>query len=356
MTVFWLLAAIMLVVSVGVIVVPLLRSQDDNEAGAGRTPAVAVGATAAVLTVPVLALVLYNFLTTWDWDQADAVAQSPTAPSVQEMVSGLERRLREGGGEVGEWVMLGRSYVVLGQYDKARDAYAKAYELDEGATPEVTSAYAEALILADAAELQGLGGRLLEEVLAASPGNQKALWWGGMAAYQRRDWAVAAERWTRLKESGPPAQVQQMLAQRIAEVEQRLGGTTPVAPPATASAPVTAAGPTSVELDVSIAPELAAQVDGAAPLFIIARNTTAAGPPLAVVRRRSAELPLKVELSDADAMIPGTKLSTQSELKLVARVALGGSPLPQPGDLFGEIQYRFADGSPVALRIDSVVQ
>ena len=47
MTLFWVLAAIMLVVSVGVIVVPLLRSQEDNEAGAGRTPAVVAGATAA---------------------------------------------------------------------------------------------------------------------------------------------------------------------------------------------------------------------------------------------------------------------------------------------------------------------
>ena len=33
MTLFWVLAAIMLVVSVGVIVVPILRSQEDNEAG-----------------------------------------------------------------------------------------------------------------------------------------------------------------------------------------------------------------------------------------------------------------------------------------------------------------------------------
>jgi cytochrome c-type biogenesis protein CcmH len=123
--------------------------------------------------------------------------------------------------------------------------------------------------------------------------------------------------------------------------------------PAPAPAPPT--DPDAIQLSVTLAPGLDGKLTGVSPLFIFARGT-AGGPPLAVIRRGSNELPLTIEMSDANAMMQGVKISAMPELQLVARVSLSGSPAAKPGDLFGEVKYSRDSGQQAAIVIDQVVE
>jgi cytochrome c-type biogenesis protein CcmH len=106
---------------------------------------------------------------------------------------------------------------------------------------------------------------------------------------------------------------------------------------------------------VSITPQLAKEVPAGAPLFVFVRDGEGAGPPLAVTRRNAAELPLTVELSDRDSMIPGRSLSNAARLTVVARVTRSGQPVARSGDLEGRLSYDVRTGSPTELIINSVV-
>ena len=95
----------------------------------------------------------------------------------------------------------------------------------------------------------------------------------------------------------------------------------------------------------------------AAPLFVFVRDAQKGGPPLAVIRRQAGDLPITLQISDADIMLPGRTLASLEEATLVARIANGGDPIAKPGDVYGEARWqRKAGGAgPVAIVIDRVV-
>jgi cytochrome c-type biogenesis protein CcmH len=241
-----------------------------------------------------------------------------------------------------------------------------------GADIETLTSYAEALVLADSNALLADAGDLFDRALALAPQDPKALWYGGLAAFGRGDYALARDRWQALidRDPPPPDEVKRILADRVAAAEAKLagGGPAPVQAAAAATAPATTGSPNAaageegnatpgrtIVVDVSVAPALASKVNASAPLFVLARAPGGGGPPLAVERHSSGELPLTIELSDADAMVPGRGVSTANAVEIVARVALSGQPLAQSGDLYGSVQLAPGGGETRArIEIDRV--
>ncbi|CAN5308231.1 hypothetical protein BH24PSE2_BH24PSE2_10860 [soil metagenome] len=334
---FWSLAGIMLLAALMFVLVPLWRT---------RAPLDRTRLSSALmlgLALPLLALLLYGLLGTHE-------NQDDDLPSVEEMVAALEARLVQAPDDVDGWLMLGRSYLVMQRFAEAARAYGRANALTSGQDPNVLAAWGEALVLGDSAALQGRAGALFAAALEIAPNDRRALWYGGLVAYARGDLRLARERWTRLRALAPPAAVERLLADRIEEIDQRLGQPEVAGPD---SEPAGGEADDGVVLRIGIQPELAARVDPQAPLFVIAR--AGPGPPVAVARRRAGELPLKITLSDADAMVPDRVLSDFDELELIVRVALSGAALPVSGDLFGEKRFRSGQPEPVELIIDRVV-
>ena len=109
-----------------------------------------------------------------------------------------------------------------------------------------------------------------------------------------------------------------------------------------------------VTVRVSIAPKLAGQAPGDAPLFVLVRSS-AGGPPLAVTKRSVKELPATIELSDRDTMIAGRSLKDAGKVTVLARVARSGEPVARSGDLEGRVSYDVGSPAPVDLVIDSIV-
>lgn len=104
--------------------------------------------------------------------------------------------------------------------------------------------------------------------------------------------------------------------------------------------------------DVSLAADIPPHV----PVYVIARDPTQPGPPLAVRRLFVGDLPTRIELTDADAMLPGGQISELDLVELFARASLGGTPTAQSGDLeSARATIRPDVGIVAQLRIDRAV-
>ena len=295
--------------------------------------------------MPVAAFLIYFSLSNWDWHAPDEVPPA-AAPDLQRVVAELQRRLASQPDDVEGWKLLGRSATVLGDYPLARRAFGEAYTRTQGADADAVVGYAESMILMDEREIDGEAAQLFERALEMAPDNARALWYGGIVAYRRGDMALAQQRWIELQDHDLPADLRQVLAERLAELEQIEGK------PAARAGCAAPAG--AIDLTVGIDPALAARVPADATLFVIARRG-GGGPPLAVQRRPVGAWPVSLRLSDADAMLPGISLAGAGPLKLVARISRSGQPIAASGDLFGEVGYDFASARPASITIDRTV-
>jgi len=75
-----------------------------------------------------------------------------------------------------------------------------------------------------------------------------------------------------------------------------------------------------------LAPALAGRALPDDTLFIFARAAEGARMPLAILRKRVADLPLSFTLDDTLALTPEMKISSFAEVKIEARVSKSGQP------------------------------
>ncbi len=340
MTAFITICAVLLTAAIGLLAWPLLRRAGT---GGARAP-IAAAVVAAVL--PVAAFLVYFSLSAWDW-RAPAEMQAGTHADLQGVVTELQEKIKERPDDPEGWKLLGRAATVLGDYPLASRAFEEAYRLTGGRDADAVVGDAESKILLDEREIDGEAAQLFERALELDPGNARALWYGGIVAYRRGDMALAQRRWIELQDHELPADLRQVLAERLAELEQSEGK-----PPSASGGPPVAG---AVEITVGIDPALAASVPADAMLFVIARRG-GGGPPLAVQRRRVDGWPASLRLSDADAMLPGTSLADAGPVTLVARISRSGQPIAARGDLYGEVGYDFASARPASITIDRTVQ
>lgn len=371
MTDFLVIAALMIGAAVLVLVWPMVRVAE------GSRPALL---TAVVLGIvlPVSAAALYHRFSNFSWDGGDVELAAGAPPSVPQMLAKLEKHLAEHPDDVGGWTMLGRSNFVLKNYPASVSAYERAYTLTAGKDAEVDASLAESLAMTDRDSLSTRGAALLEEALRADPKNPRALWYGGVVAYNQGKRELARSRWLAVLDLGPPVEVARSLAEQINRIDEELGrkpdprllamaqASAPL-PPATGdgegAGAVSAAADQApaqagavVRLKVSLSPALRTRLDGSATLFVFAQDPDAPGPPLAVRRFEPGQaLPLEVELTAADAMIPSRTLARVKQAKIVARYSKSGQPLAAHGDLFGELTYAIGRTDRAALVIDQVV-
>lgn len=185
----------------------------------GRSTALAIA-----LIVPLLSIGLYLQL---DHTRENGAAPPPMADgsggfSPEMMVQRLAQRLKENPEDGQGWLMLARSYSVQGRYTEATEAYAKALPL-VGEQPDVLTDYAEMMALGRPnQDLSGKPSELFARALALDANHPKAIWLSGMADFQQQNYAKAATAWRRLL-ALMPADVEgmQTVRQHIAEAEAR---------------------------------------------------------------------------------------------------------------------------------------
>jgi cytochrome c-type biogenesis protein CcmH len=349
MVAFILAAAVMAALAAAAVAVPLLRHRGNR----------IVGAVSALLLVA-LASGLYPLWSSWDWN-ATATGHA-VSPEVAAMVAKLEKHLAEQPTDLEGWLMLGRSYEATGRIDEAIVAFDHAHQLDGGKNVEATLGLGEAISMKAGGEVTPQAAQLFEQALAQEPRNPRALLFGGFSAAVQGDAALARTRWETLKAMHPPAQIVQMLDERLAELASIPGG----ASDAMAGAPAVA-GDRSVDsrsppedrtakatVNLTIAPALKARLRAGTPLFVFAREPGSRGPPLAAKRLTDEAIGTRIELSAADSMMPGRALASGQRVSITARVSFSGQPTPASGDLFGELTYDVGRDGVRDLVIDQV--
>lgn len=189
-----------------------LQTAGDRPAGDSTAPAAPAlrrlwyGALAAFFVLlPGIAGGLYLMhFTPPPADPFEIVAPDRVTPQqILDMVARLERRLAESPDDARGWARLGRSYAVLGREKDAEQAYSKAYQL----APEDSQIVAEFAWLLYQRD-PGYTGEPVRSLYARlnrlEPDNPEALWFLGLAAYQKQDLRVALGYWERLHKTLPP--------------------------------------------------------------------------------------------------------------------------------------------------------
>jgi hypothetical protein len=270
-----------------------------------RHTRITVGILAIV--VPATALTLYWQVghRNWPQDQAKVAANSTAQKDIAATLARLEDRVRSA----------------------PTDAQA-AIDL------------AEALVAQDERNLMGRAGQLIEQALLHAPNNPKALWYGAVTALSVGKLPVARERLQRMLSQNPPDEIRSIVERQIQNLDEQL-----------AQQAASAGGGRAVTVQVALTPALAKGVAPGTALFILARDPAAGGPPLAVVKKTAAELPLTITLTDSNAMIAGRGISSVTRAQVVARLSKSGTPQQQSGDLYGEALVDFSKHEQVALQL-----
>ena len=327
----------------------------EAEPQAQRSGRWAIGLFGAL--IPALAVFLYLQLGAAPLLERSArppVAQKPAqepAHSLQDMVQKLAARLEEDPDNVEGWVMLGRSYAALDRYQEAENAYAQARRI-AGDHPQLLVDSADIMVMANGGRFTSEAAELLERALHVQPENAKGLWLMGHYEYQDEDFQSAVDYWQRAAAQLPPdSEDTRAIRQQIEQAESRLlaagGSVAPAAETRTApasdasaetrAAPAADAATTAVEVSVRLDPALSAQASAQDTVFIFARAAQGPRMPLAIVRKRVAELPVTVTLDDSLAMSPAMVLSNFDAVTIGARVSKSGNATPQSGDLQGSV-------------------
>ncbi|WP_031432359.1 c-type cytochrome biogenesis protein CcmI [Methylomarinum vadi] len=300
-----------------------------RKAGQGKWMIVAI-----LLFVPLVSLSLYftlgdtQAMVKVEQQQLALQKQQEAQQTIFKMVNGLAERLQQQPNDSEGWLMLGRSLKYMRQYDKAAQAFAQAYRL-LGEEPSVMLQYADALAMAQGGKLSGKPAELIFKALSLAPDDATGLWLGGMAKAEMGEYQQALRYWQKLepKLAGNPESLREVQG-LIAALKERIAETGGLE---------TASGQTGIEVEVKLDDSLYDKVQAGDTVFIYAQALNGPKMPLAIVRKRVADLPLSVELNDALAMTPAMKLSAFDNVKVIARISKSGNAMPQPGDLIGYV-------------------
>lgn len=279
--------------------------------------------------LPTLSLLIYLMLGETNALRKAELQETETkaAANVINMVEKLQQRLKQQPDDIQGWRMLGRSYTYLQQYQKAADVFAELYRRQPDDL-DVMLQYANNLAMARGGSMAGEPAELISLVLQRAPDNANALWLGGMAKAEEGSYAEAKQYWQKLvsllpKDSESLPQIKQMLLALDAEQAKNNSATPSV----------------DINVQVDIEPALKAKMQPDTTVFIYAQAANGPKMPLAIVRKKLADLPLKVVLNDSMAMQKTTRLGEHQQLRVMARVSQSGQAMPTAGDLIGSVEF-----------------
>ena len=278
-------------------------------------------ALGAALVIAVSTALLYRIVGAPQALDANALHAPET---LGDAIAQLEAELQRNPDQAEGWRLLAQAYTREDKPAQARDAFAKAAALAPN-DANILAEAAQARALADAKRLfDAPAVALLQRALRADANHQRARWFLGIAQRQAGDNAAAATTW------------EPLLAQVDAATATSLRTEINSARSAAGLAPLPVAAVSSLlTVRVSLDPGLAARVRlrGDSSVFVIAREVGGTPMPVAAEKHAVSDLPLTVELNDADSPMPTRKLSQLREVELVARLSTSGNAQRQEGDL-----------------------
>ena len=308
-------------------------SEDDGVAVLGSPKKTIIALT---IFIPVIAAVMYFWLGSAQQIADGGAKQQVAQQDVEKMVAGLAAKMEQDPSNLKGWAMLARSYKVMGRPKDAEKAYDRAGSyLDTD--PQLLADYADVSASNANGSFEGKPQAIINRALKADPNNMMALWLAGTADYNRGDYKGAVQVWGRLAKL-LPADSEDMKMIQGSIMEARGKANLPPEPLVSqATSPVAAVSSKNINGTVEINPDLKSRIKPDYIVMVIAR-APGARMPVAIMRGKAADLPLRFVLNDALAMTPDALISNLSEATIEVRISKSGQAKAEPGDLYSEIQ------------------
>jgi len=231
------------------------------------------------------------------------------------------------------WVMLGRTYRTLENFDASIKAYDAALKLS--ADDDLQLERIEVMAMQRQGNFDGEPWRVIREILQKDPQHYGALLTAGSASYAEGKYSDALKYWEKARkplEANHPDLAG--LDNAIATVRDKMGLPAKVA----STGPSGSAAPSSalnVSGQISLSAALKAKASPNDAVFVYATPANGDRMPLAIMKTTVSQLPLNFTLDDSTAMTPERKLSAAGEVFIKVRVSKSGNAMPQSGDLTG---------------------
>ena len=233
------------------------------------------------------------------------------------------------------WVMLGRTYRTLENFDASIKAYDAALKLS--ADDDLQLERIEVMAMQRQGNFDGEPWRVIRDILQKDPQHYGALLTAGSASYAERKYADALKYWEQARK---PLEANHPdlpgLENAIATVRETMGLPAKAASIGSSTSSGSAASSTlNVSGQISLSAALKAKASPNDAVFVYATPANGDRMPLAIMKTTVSQLPLNFTLDDSTAMTPDRKLSTAGEVFIKVRVSKSGNAMPQSGDLTG---------------------
>jgi len=265
---------------------------------------------------------------------------------VEKMVTEFAAKMEKDPSNLQGWVMLARSYRILGRNEDAVKAYERAGSFVDS-DPQLLADYADTLAANANGNFAGKPLRLINQALKLDPNNLMALWLSGTAAFSTGNYRSAVQTWEKLASQLPPNSEEiKMIEGSIAEARSKGG----LAPKATIISSAKA-----ISGQIELASDLKSKVKQGDTVMVIARQV-GERMPVAVLKIPVAQFPMSFVLNDALAMNPNAPLSKLTEVSIEVRISKTGMAKPETGDLISAAKTIKVGAENVRLLVDQVRQ
>ncbi|GLS89429.1 c-type cytochrome biogenesis protein CcmI [Psychromonas marina] len=272
----------------------------------------------------------------------------PTEQDLRDIMLGLRTQLANDANDADGWLLYSRLGMVFKDTELALDAIKKAYAL----TPEsvdVVLVYAQLKMQKGDEYSQQQAEMMLAQLLADNPTELQAWSMYAFMALEKQDFSAAIQRWTQmltlvdsdseqagmLRDSIDYANTQ--MQSQDSDAMSTSNSSLPTVQQSTQktleSATLDEAGKPIYTVNISISDAVLVPESG----FLIVYAQAVSGPkmPIAAVKFALTTLPVSTQISDANAMMQGMKLSDQSEFVIKARLSKSGNVMNKEGDWQG---------------------
>ncbi|MCL1052131.1 c-type cytochrome biogenesis protein CcmI [Shewanella abyssi] len=311
----------------------------------------------AVMSAVILGISGYMYSTLGAYENLDQpmAANQPhagmdTAQIMSQRVQMMEAQAQAEPENSQLWFSLGHTYISANRYDDAIKAFDKTMEL-VGVQAELLGPKATALYYRSNQQMTPAVQALIDQSLALDDSDPSTLLLVGMDSFFSAEYQTAIDAWQLILDSERKDVDRSAIINAIDSAKMRMESDGDM-PNDDAHKNVT---PKTVTIEVSISPELQAQVASTDMLFIFARSTEGPKVPLAATKVSAESLPATITLDDSTNMGGNVKLSDAKAVEVIAVLSKHGSVKPQAGDIQGKLSM-LKVGDTGQLILDTQVQ
>ncbi|WP_022942006.1 c-type cytochrome biogenesis protein CcmI [Psychromonas hadalis] len=260
----------------------------------------------------------------------------PTEQELRDIMLGLRTHLASDPSDAKGWLLYSRLGMVFKDADLALDAIKKAYHLKPDSV-DIRLVYAQLKMQRGDEYSQQQAELMLADLLKDNPTELQAWSMYAFMALEKQDYNAAITRWKQmLTLVEVDSEQAQMLHGSISYAKKQMqeqGIEAGEIQPQVEIATTDEVGAPIYSVNISVANNVVIPESG----FIIVYAQAVSGPkmPIAAIKLTLTNLPITTQLSDANAMMQGMKLSDHSEFIIKARLSKSGDVMNKSGDWQG---------------------